>query len=106
MLFQIPDKIMAYNLFSTSVALTNGEALSQKPGLDEIFASLLPRFDHLMCKVVNVESTHQRVNLYDVNRQSIAKVVLRMYNQLVPKVIALSPASPSIHIIQASFWLF
>jgi len=105
MLYQIPDGIMAYRLFSTSVALTNGEALSQKPGLNEIFASLVPSLGHLICEVVKVEATCHTVNLYDVNKQNIAKLVLGMYNNSIPKVKALSPAPPPIQNIKASFWL-
>ncbi len=104
MLFQIPSEIMAYRLFCSTVALPDGEALSQKPGLNEIFASLVPSLDHLMCEVVNVEAPHQTVNLYDVKGQNIAEVVLRMYDSLVPKLKALSPpAPPPISKIEASF---
>ncbi len=95
MLFQIPDRIMAYRLFSITVALAGGEALSQKPGLNEVFATLVPSLDHLMCEVVGAEATHQTVNLYDVKGQNIAEVVLRMYENLVPKLKALPPAPPA-----------
>jgi len=63
----------------------------------------VPNLDHLICEVVKVEATHQTVNLYDVNMHNIAQVVLGMYNSLVPKVKALSPALPSIPNIKASF---
>ena len=74
-------------------------------GLNEIFASLVPSLDHLMCEVVNVEAPYQTVNLYDVNKQNIAKVVLGTYNILIPQVKALSPAPPPIPNIKARFWL-
>ena len=106
MLFQIPDEIMAYRLFSTCVALVNGEALSQKPGLNEIFSSLVLSLNHLTCEVVPIESTIQTVvNLYNGERQNIAEVVLKIYSNLVPKLKALSPASSPITKIKASFWL-
>lgn len=102
MLFKIPDNILAYPVFSSTVALTDGEALSQKPGLNEIFASLVQSLDHLVCEVVKDGTTHQTVNLYDVKKQNIGQVVLRMYGNLVPnKPKAMSP-SP-IPKIEASF---
>ena len=88
---KIPQIVGIPTLVAT-LALTDGEALSRKPGLNEIFASLVPNLDHLICEVVKVEATRHTVNLYDVNKQNIAKLVLSMYNNMVPKVKALSPA--------------
>lgn len=103
MLFQVSSEIMAY---CPTAALPDGEAFSQKPGLNEIFASLVPSLDHLMCEVVNVEAPHQAVNLYNVKGQNIAEVVLRMYDSLVPKLKALSPPAPTpTPKIEASFGL-
>lgn len=95
--FQIPVEIVAYCLFSTSVTLVNGEALYQKLWVNEIFTSVEPSLDHLVC-----EATCQMIDLYDVERKNIAKVMLRMYHNLVPKLKAWSPA---ISKIKASFWI-
>jgi len=99
MLFKIPDNIMDYPRFSSTVALTDGEVLSLKPGLNGIFASLVSSSDHLVCEVVKDGSTHQTVNLYDVNkRQNIGQMVLRIYDNLgANKPIAIIPASPTIN---------
>lgn len=43
-----------------------------------------------MFAVLIVEAAHQMFNLHDVNRQNIAKVVLRMHFNRIPNIIAKS----------------
>jgi len=93
MLFQIPDGIMAYHLFSTTVALAGGEALTQKPGFKLNFSSLVPNLGHLMCEFVGAGPTHQIVNLFDFKGQNIAEIVLKMCDGLLPKLKTL-PLAP------------
>jgi len=103
MLFQIPDEMMAFRLFSTRVSLVNGEALSAKPGLNEIFNTLVSSLDPVISEVVKMEATHQIVNLFDTKKQSIAKLVLGLYNDLLPKFMAISPTPPTIPKIEVGF---
>lgn len=75
MLFEIPEEIMVYHMFSASVSLVDGEALSRKPGLNAVFAYEVSIPDYLNCKVVEVVDTHQIVKLYTPNRQNIATIM-------------------------------
>ena len=103
MLFEIPDEMMAFRLFSTRVSLVNGEALSAKPGLNEIFNTLVSSLDPVISEVVKMEATQQIVNLFDTKKQSIAKLVLSLYNDLLPKFMAISPTPPTIPKIEVGF---
>ncbi len=104
MLFQIPDNILAYPAFSSTVALENREALSRKPGLNETFATLMPHLDHLVCAVREFTSTPQTIELFDVNGQDIASELVRMcnLNNLARKPKAMLPAPPPFPKIEAS----
>ena len=104
MLFEIPDEILTYPMFSTSVALADGEALSKKPGLNEIFARVVSIPDYLKCKVVGVEGIHQTVILYTPKNESVAEIMLGLHNNLTPKYRALSPAIPKIEVLYIFFF--
>ena len=102
MLFEIPDEIMLYPMFSTSVALIDGEALSKKPGLNEIFTTVVSIPDYLKCEVVEVVGPLQKVILYTPNDENIADIVVGLHNinnPAPPKYRALSPAIPKIEAI-------
>lgn len=106
MLFQIPDKMMDYRLFSTSVSLVDGEALSAKPGLNEIFNTLMSFPDHVFeSLVVKMEATHQVINLFDTNKkQNIIKHVLGLHNDLIIKFRGVLPTPPFIPKIEVRFY--
>ena len=106
MLFEIPDEILTYPMFSTSVALADGEALSKKPGLNEIFARVVSIPDYLKCKVVGVEGTLQKVILYTPKNESVAEIMLGLHNNLTPKYRALSPAIPKIEVLYVFLFSF
>ena len=104
MLFEIPDEIMLYPMFSTSVALVDGEALSKKPGLNEIFTTVVSIPDYLKCEVVEVVGPLQKVILYTPNDENIADIVVGLHNinNPISKYRASSPAIPQ---IEASFFV-
>ena len=101
MLFKIPDNMMTYRLFSTSVSLVNGEALSAKPGLNEIFNMLASNLNPIVSQVVKVEANHQIIELKDTKGQSIASIAVDIYNNLVSKIWGVAPNPPIISEIEA-----
>ncbi len=104
LLFQIPDNLMAYRLFSTSASLVNGEALSAKPGLNEIFNLLVSNINPIASQVVKVESNHEIIELKDIKGQSIASLALGHYNDMILKLRGMLPTPPLIPKIEVRFY--
>jgi len=104
MLFQIPDEMMACRLFSTIASLVNGEALSAKPGLNEIFNLLVSNINPIASQVVKVESNHEIIELKDIKGQSIASLALGHYNDMILKLRGMLPTPPLIPKIEVRFY--